>query len=388
MKAKAMAKFDRKPSVRLSSGLIPSDRRCASSRSATSAAVSFGPATVLLLRTLARRSLHGVDTGTLGTLGRSGTRVRIGDGPLSPAPDLRARISPRFAGSTAVSACGDGSAKCVRDRPMDLDRLDVAVDHRARIVHPELGEQVRDLAPLRSQDLALRVEVPELALERPDGLLPRRVHELLVGLARLALIGDVGEAPCLDLAVERLGERGMLVQRVLEACREVDLCGLDGGEAVEQLVRQGRRSVLDGTRQPVLASDDTEFAKDLEVELHLRHTAVRKRDTAVRGAGLDTDLGDATGAGRTGFELAPVAVEVSPQLLDRGVLGADLADLATDTDRDPVGLERPDEGGQLRGPPVVLALLLVDVGLREVDERRRIDVDVAVARVDREAARP
>src|SRR3954453_4170528 len=96
----------------------------------------------------------------------------------------------------------------------------------------------------------------------------------------------------------------MLVQRVLEARREVDLCGLDGREAVEQLVRQGRRSVLDGTRQPVLASDDTEFAKDLEVELHLRHTAVRKRDTAVRGAGLDTALGDAAGAGRTGFELA------------------------------------------------------------------------------------
>src|SRR3954470_12657022 len=110
-------------------------------------------------------------------------------------------------GQTAVSVCGDGSAKCLGDRPMELDRVDVAIDHRARIVHAELGEQVRDLAPLRSQDLALGLEVPELALERADGLLARRVHELLVGLARLALIGDVREAPRLDLPVERLGER-------------------------------------------------------------------------------------------------------------------------------------------------------------------------------------
>ncbi len=35
---------------------------------------------------------------------------------------------------------------------------------------------------------------------------------------------------------------------------------------------------------------------------------------------------------------------------------------------------------------VVLALLLVDVGLRQVDQRRGIDVDVAIAGVDREAA--
>src|SRR6476661_6435560 len=36
MKLKAMAKFDRNPSVRRSSGLMPSDRSCASSRAATS----------------------------------------------------------------------------------------------------------------------------------------------------------------------------------------------------------------------------------------------------------------------------------------------------------------------------------------------------------------
>src|SRR6187431_1746444 len=36
MKLNAIAKFDRNPRVRLSSGLIPSDRSCASSRSACS----------------------------------------------------------------------------------------------------------------------------------------------------------------------------------------------------------------------------------------------------------------------------------------------------------------------------------------------------------------
>ena len=178
----------------------------------------------------------------------------------------------------------------------------------------------------------------------------------------------------------------MLVQRVLEARREMDLGRLDRREAVEQLVGERRRAVLDGTRQAVLAGDDAELAEDLEVELDLGHAAVGERHAAVRGAGLDADLGDAAGARGEPVELAAVAVEVGAQLRDRRVLGPDLADLAADADRDPVRLERPDERGQLGRAPVVLALLLVDVRLREVDERRGVDVDVAVARVDREAA--
>ena len=42
------------------------------------------------------------------------------------------------------------------------------------------------------------------------------------------------------------GEGGVLVERVLEPGREVDLGRLDAGEAVEQLVGKGARSVLDG----------------------------------------------------------------------------------------------------------------------------------------------
>ena len=65
---------------------------------------------------------------------------------------------------------------------------------------------------------------------------------------------------------------------------------------------------------------------------------------------------------------------------------ADLADLAADADRHAVGLERPDKGSQLGRPDVVLALLFVDGRLREVDQRRGVDVDVAIARVEREPA--
>ena len=86
------------------------------------------------------------------------------------------------------------------------------------------------------------------------------------------------------------------------------------------------------------------------------------------------------------IELAPVAVEVGAQLLRVRVLRPDLADLAADADRDPVRLERPDQRRQLGGTHVVLALLLIDRRLREVDERRGIDVDVAIAGIDREAA--
>src|SRR6476661_5950528 len=45
MKLNAIAKFERNPRVRLSSGLMPSDRRCASSRAATSP-LSTDPATI------------------------------------------------------------------------------------------------------------------------------------------------------------------------------------------------------------------------------------------------------------------------------------------------------------------------------------------------------
>ncbi len=43
----------------------------------------------------------------------------------------------------------------------------------------------------------------------------------------------------------------MLVQRILEACGEVDLRRLDARELVEELVRQCRGTVLNGTGETV-----------------------------------------------------------------------------------------------------------------------------------------
>ena len=92
------------------------------------------------------------------------------------------------------------------------------------------------------------------------------------------------------------------------------------------------------------------------------------------------------GAGHAARRARAIAIEVGAQLLDGRVLRADLADLAADADGHAVRLERPDQRGQLGRAPVVLALLLVDGRLGQVDQRRGVDVDVAVAGVDGEPA--
>ena len=79
-------------------------------------------------------------------------------------------------------------------------------------------------------------------------------------------------------------------------------------------------------------------------------------------------------------------VEVGAELGLGRVLLADLADLAADADRHAVGLERADQRHELGRPLVVRALLLVLGRQRQVDERRGVDVDVAVAGIDREPA--
>ena len=56
-------------------------------------------------------------------------------------------------------------------------------------------------------------------------------------------------------------EGRVLVERVLEAGREVDLGRLDRREVVEQLVGQRGRAVLDGAGEAVLARDLAELAR-------------------------------------------------------------------------------------------------------------------------------
>ena len=86
-----------------------------------------------------------------------------------------------------------------------------------------------------------------------------------------------------------------------------------------------------------------------------------------------------------GGSAALIAVHEGAELLGAGDVLADLADLAADGDRQALRLAGPDEAGEVRGVLEVAALLLDDGGLREIDERRRVDVDVEEARRDRVA---
>ncbi len=184
----------------------------------------------------------------------------------------------------------------------------------------------------------------------------------------------------LDLGVQLGREGGVLVEGVLEARGQVDLRGLDLREAVEELVGQRGGAVLHGTGQTVLAADLAEDLEGVEVELDLGDAAAGQRHATVRGARLDAHLGEADGV-RAGacVELLAVAVQVGAQLVGRGVLLADLADLAADGDDDALVLVGTDERGELRGARVVDLLLLVERFEGEVHERRGVDVDVAVA---------
>src|SRR5215470_8415484 len=112
----------------------------------------------------------------------------------------------------------------------------VLLGQRPRALDGELAEQERELVLERLADrLADRGRhSPHLALEETERLLAGLVEELLVGVARLALVGGRGAEPLVDLALEVGGEGGMVVDHVLELGRQVDLAGAEPGEAVEQ----------------------------------------------------------------------------------------------------------------------------------------------------------
>ena len=115
--------------------------------------------------------------------------------------------------------------------------------------------------------------------------------------------------------MQLLRERGVLVERVLEAGREVDLGGLDGREAVEQLVGQRRRAVLDRAGQAVLAGDLAERAEHLEVELDLGDVPSGSGTPPCDVPVWTLTLREAGGAGLARLELALVAGEVGAQLV-------------------------------------------------------------------------
>src|SRR5262249_32930730 len=107
-----------------------------------------------------------------------------------------------------------------------------------------------------------------------------------------------------------------------------------------------------------------------------RDGAVAGDAASMRGARRDGDLGDALDA----FAQARhVRVHVGAKLLGRRVGLSDLADLAADRNRHGLGLARADELREVGAPPRILGLLLGQRGLREIHQRRRVDVDLEEA---------
>ncbi len=172
----------------------------------------------------------------------------------------------------------------------------------------------------------------------------------------------------------------MVVDRVHEIGRQVDLGAVVVGEVAEVLGRQSRSAVLHRARQTVLfARDLRDGPEDLEVDGDPHDRAVGGDDAAVGGTRLDRDFLDPVARP----ESAPVDVHVRPELLRRRVSLADLADLAAHRDRHRLRLVRADELREARAECGVDLLLLLERRLREVHEGGRVDVDLEEARRDR-----
>ena len=173
----------------------------------------------------------------------------------------------------------------------------------------------------------------------------------------------------------------MLVHHVLEVRGEVDFARADARERVEGLGRQRRRAVLDGAGEPVvLARDARELGERLQIDLHVHaQRAVGVDEAAVRRPRLHADLAQPDEAAALVLQRRVVAVHIGVQLVDVGVLAAHLADLAADRHRDVLRLLLADERREVGGQLDVDLLLLGERRLREVHQRRRVDVDVVEA---------
>src|SRR5437660_5224182 len=255
------------------------------------------------------------------------------------------------------------------------DGVDVAGDEITRPRHRELLEQEREFRFERVADRLPRSgrEIPDLLLERSDRLLAGLVEELALRLPLLLLVCHPLEEPALDGALQRQGERRMVVPQVLEMGGEVDLGAVVLRKAAEELGGQRGRPVLDGAGELILLPRDFRDARErVEVDANPLNGAVRSDDAAVRADGLDRHLGDPLSV----VERPAVFVHVGAEHFRRGVGLADLADLPSHGNRHLPGLPGADELREARGERGVDGLLLLERRLREVDERRRIDVDL------------
>src|SRR5689334_13053608 len=122
--------------------------------------------------------------------------------------------------------------------------LDEFGNDALRIRDSQLREQELEFFVVSLCEVALhfRRQAPDLFLERTDRLLSSLIEELLVRIARLALVLGVFPQPRVHIISERAGE--MIVQHRLEIRREMNLAGLGLRKIVERFVRQCRCAML------------------------------------------------------------------------------------------------------------------------------------------------
>src|ERR1035437_10296742 len=278
-----------------------------------------------------------------------------------------------------------GHATCGLDGrwTMHRRRRDESLDVRGRAPRRELREQEFEFLVERAVERrgGVAAHGPQLLLERPERLLARLVDELFVRVARLPFVGGILPQPSVHLLAE--GRRDEVVQHVLETRREMNLGRLDAREVVECAVRERGCAVLHRSREAIRpARFLAKRLKRVEVELHVRDGPVGEHHAAVRRAALDGDLRQARHARRLCGERPVVTVHERAEFLHGGVLGAHLTDLAAERDVDAFRLQRAHVARDVHADLVVQPLLFGQRALRQVDERRRVDVDVVEAGVN------
>ena len=175
----------------------------------------------------------------------------------------------------------------------------------------------------------------------------------------------------------------MVQDDVLELCRQVYFQRAHLRELVEVFRRQRGRAVLYRAAHAVAAGSRRHLPQGVEVDRHFGDGAVRQDHATVRRSSVHADLRQPALVADPGAERRIEALDERFQLIDGAVLLADFTDLATNGDRHATRLELTNERCQLGAAPVILALLLGQRRERQLDQRGRVDVDVAIARRDR-----
>ena len=103
----------------------------------------------------------------------------------------------------------------------------------------------------------------------------------------------------------------------------------------------------------------------------------------MRGPCLHTDLADAFQRVTPLFEFFQIAVHVCLQFLDGAVLATDLSDFTAYGYGDPLRLQVADHCRQFSRQRKIIPLLIFDGGLRQINQRGGINIDIVKSGFDR-----